>query len=429
MRRPAAEAAPGNGGGGGGRAEEAEESPLLPSADGAAGAGGGGEGGLAELECVGFWVCGLLNNFAYVVFLTAAEDLLTGHSGAVLLANILPGLLTKAAAPFCLAGMPYSSRIQALSFALCAAFLLVANQSSTIAKLLGIALGSAASGLGEATFLALCGRFSPRTVGAWSSGTGGAGLAGAGAWILLRGPCRMGTAAALNLLSPVPLAVAAGYAVLIAPRLPDAPPPLSPADGGIPPPPPTWRQQLDTLRPLAPAFMLPLFLVYYFEYLINQAMFFPAGLAVSAPGSRHVPDACHLYARLQFLYQVGVLASRSSSGLLRLRVLWPLPALQALNAAAVAALLLSLGDAGGGEGPAASAVLCALVLWEGLLGGATYVNAFTNLAEATSKQEREFAMGITSLADSVGICVAALSSLALEGLLLTGIGARGDLRC
>jgi hypothetical protein len=50
--------------------------------------------------------------------------------------------------------------------------------------------------------------------------------------------------------------------------------------------------------------MLPLFLVYYFEYLINQSMFFPAGLAVSAPGKAHISTACHTYSTLQFLYQV-----------------------------------------------------------------------------------------------------------------------------
>jgi hypothetical protein len=31
----------------------------------------------------GLWISGLINNFSYVVFLTAAEDILTGFSGAV----------------------------------------------------------------------------------------------------------------------------------------------------------------------------------------------------------------------------------------------------------------------------------------------------------------------------------------------------------
>uniref|UniRef100_A0A7S1SIY3 Battenin n=1 Tax=Tetraselmis chuii TaxID=63592 RepID=A0A7S1SIY3_9CHLO len=176
--------------------------------------------------------------------------------------------------------------------------------------------------------------------------------------------------------------------------------------------------------------MLPLFLVYYFEYLINQSMFFPAGLAVSAPGKAHISTACHTYSTLQFLYQLGVLVSRSSTSVFRISTLWPLPVLQGLNAGAMLLLIVTLGNAGGGSGGAETRWLVwLLVVWEGLLGGATYVNAFTNLSEFTSAREREFAMGITSLADSIGICLAALSSLHLEPALLRMMGISGAIHC
>ena len=40
-------------------------------------------GGFHARHLAGFWISGLINNFSYVVFLTAAEDILTGYSGAV----------------------------------------------------------------------------------------------------------------------------------------------------------------------------------------------------------------------------------------------------------------------------------------------------------------------------------------------------------
>uniref|UniRef100_A0A8C3HFD3 Battenin n=1 Tax=Chrysemys picta bellii TaxID=8478 RepID=A0A8C3HFD3_CHRPI len=118
----------------------------------------------------GFWVLGLCNNFAYVVMLSAAHDILSqqgaldtngttqvgprGGAGlAVLLADILPTLLIKFSAPFYI-------------------HLLCVPP--------GVVLASVSSGLGEISFLALT-AFYPRywVVSCWSSGTGGAGLLGA----------------------------------------------------------------------------------------------------------------------------------------------------------------------------------------------------------------------------------------------------------
>jgi battenin len=68
----------------------------------------------------------------------------------------------------------------------------IAFSSSLYPRLFGIALASLSSGLGELTFLqkttTLPTLSSSRTaLGAWSSGTGFAGIAGAGLWWLLRG--------------------------------------------------------------------------------------------------------------------------------------------------------------------------------------------------------------------------------------------------
>lgn len=69
---------------------------------------------------------------------------------------------------------------------------IIALSSSLSPRLLGISLASLSSGMGELTFLQLTTTLpteatSKTALGAWSSGTGFAGVAGAGIWWLLRG--------------------------------------------------------------------------------------------------------------------------------------------------------------------------------------------------------------------------------------------------
>ena len=59
-----------------------------------------------------------------------------------------------------------------------------ADGGSLSTKLLGIALASLSSGLGELSFLGLTHFYTPVSLAAWSSGTGGAGLIGAGAYVV-----------------------------------------------------------------------------------------------------------------------------------------------------------------------------------------------------------------------------------------------------
>ena len=56
----------------------------------------------------------------------------------------------------------------------------------------------------------------------------------------------------------------------------------------------------------------------------------------------------------------------------------------------------------------------ALVLWEGFLGGAVYVNTFAEITERVDKGEREFSLGATSVSDSAGICVAGFLAMGVE---------------
>jgi battenin len=68
----------------------------------------------------------------------------------------------------------------------------IALSSGLYPRLLGISMASLSSGLGELTFLQLTTTLptassSSTALGAWASGTGFAGIAGAGIWWILRG--------------------------------------------------------------------------------------------------------------------------------------------------------------------------------------------------------------------------------------------------
>jgi battenin len=56
-------------------------------------------------------------------------------------------------------------------------------------------------------------------------------------------------------------------------------------------------------------------------------------------------------------------------------------------------------------------------VYEGLLGGATYVNAYINITEEVAHNIREFSLGVVGVADTTGIALAAATSLALNRVL------------
>ena len=133
---------------------------------------------------------GLINNVLYVVILSAALDLV-GPSlpkGMVLLADVIPSFGTKLIAPYFIHVVPYSVRVIAFVFLSAVGMLLVAlspaytDGGSISTKIAGIILASLSSGGGELSFLGMTHFYGPFSLAAWGSGTGAAGLIGAGAY-------------------------------------------------------------------------------------------------------------------------------------------------------------------------------------------------------------------------------------------------------
>lgn len=467
--------------------DEHEQSPLIVSSDGdpllddSASLPGGWRNYAA------FWVAGLVNNFGYVVMLSAATDLLdTDASGVakkspalVLLLNILPGFIVQLVCPWVQDRIPWNVRMLFTVLLGTASFLLTALIANVWVRLLGVALGSMGSSFGEMTCLAYSAHFHKNTVSAWSSGTGAAGLLGALAYFLMTGPFGMSYWVTLVACSWVPAVEGAMFVFVMTTRVPARPelsPPALPepsainadhnndlsvrsdtaatsafaanstltqrsasaryaasfddtASSGVRSAPPSFTDfadptnvllvpsikgeaamasvplslgaRLRLLLRLTP-YMLPLAIVYFAEYLINQSVYATVFYADGAG----VP--CHLqYKVLQLCYQAGVLISRSSVNLYRLKniVTLQLPAIfQAINL-----LVLSLNVAF--EFLPSIWLVIAFAVWEGLMGGSIYANVFYMVSERFHGRDKEFVLGSTTQAYGLSITLAAVCGI------------------
>ncbi|XP_069693085.1 battenin isoform X2 [Periplaneta americana] len=390
---------------------------------------------------IAYWILGLCNNFGYVVMLSAAHDILSENfnedsevapepahnvtnssrecnptsTGAILLADILPSLTIKILAPF----FPFYVHVRMFLVVVLAAvgFLLVALSTVEWMAILGVIFTSLGSGLGEVTLLSYSSVFDKNVISTWSSGTGAAGILGAGSYA---GLTSIGLSAANSLLVMliVPVIMAISFWLVLLPpgtephtclptfccgpaenrietpdeRLPEAPPrPL------------TLKEKIAAIPPLL-FYMIPLGLVYLFEYFINQGLF----------ELIYFPDIWltlhEQYRWLQVDYQIGVFLSRSSVNLFVIRKIWILAVLQFINVIffTTEAIYLFLPSIW---------IVFAAVLWEGLLGGGAYVNTFYQISTEVPFEKREFSMGITSLSDAVGIGLAGAIALPVHNIL------------
>lgn len=401
---------------------------------------------------VAFWLFGLINNVLYVIILSAAQDLIGNlPKGIVLLADVMPSFATKLIAPYFIHLVPYPVRVLICVSLSTAGMLLIAltppTQSVAI-KMVGVVLASLSSGGGELSFLGLTHYYGHMSLAAWGSGTGGAGLAGAGLYVMLttwlgfsvkgsllasaflpivmlvsffvilpHGPLRQGAAAktyealperelaeddgdvedtpdgnaSSRLLAPGPAAVAtAAY--------PARPPARTEGPGR------GFLAHLKRARALVVPYMVPLFVVFVAEYTINQGvsptLLFPLE---SSPFSEHRD----FYPFYNFLYQLGVFVSRSSTPFVRVHRLYVPACLQMGNLGLLTAHALL-------DFIPSVYLVFVVVFWEGLLGGAVYVNAFAEIIENVPTAEREFSLSATSVADSAGICIAGFVGMAME---------------
>ncbi|SCV72400.1 BQ2448_3937 [Microbotryum intermedium] len=400
-----------------------------------------------------FFCFGLLNNVLYVVILSAALDLVgkaTTPKGLILFVNIAPALAVKVGWPY-FGEAQYDRRILSCSAISFFGIIIVATSSTLFLRLFGIAVASFSSGLGEMTYLQLTTMYGSLelassidlggfAVGWFSSGTGAAGLVGAGLWWILRG---FGVKIGLLICSFLPLCMALTFYLLL-PRVqafssapfdaytfvideddsdqeendeedendrreealmhPQGPTPSGEAHhrsqaGTGEEIMLTTREKLALAKPLVRRYMLPLFFVYLAEYTINSGIAPTLIYEIPEPStapllSLLIHSLRDYYPLWQLVYQFWVFVSRSSLSILHLPplpiALLPIPTLFQLVLLTLTFLESSRGifsnsNALGENGTIV--VVFFLVSCEGLAGGSAYVNCFYRLGREEEEEQ------------------------------------------
>ena len=162
-----------------------------------------------------------------MIILSAALDLVGPDvpKGVVLLADVIPSFLTKLCAPYFISAIPYSVRIILFVVLSTCGMLLIAmtpayTDGGTITtKMAGVVLASLSSGGGELSFLGLTHFYGPFSLAAWGSGTGAAGLVGAGAYAIVTTALKMSVKSALLSSALLPIIMLVSFFTIL-PREP-----------------------------------------------------------------------------------------------------------------------------------------------------------------------------------------------------------------
>uniref|UniRef100_A0A0K8TFY8 Battenin n=2 Tax=Lygus hesperus TaxID=30085 RepID=A0A0K8TFY8_LYGHE len=394
---------------------------------------------------VAFFFLGLTNNFGYVIMLSAAHDLLhiiddlsvkevvennfirdcnELSTGAVLLANIIPSTVIKLIVPFLPLWIHLRIAIVVATTAL--GLILVGLAYNKAFIVAGICLVSFSQGLGESSLLSYTIFFKTKNVlMTWASGTGLAGLLGSFSYSLM---IQMGMTPRLTifvmLCMPVTMAINF-WAVAEKPlhvqfehdhadlklirhseRRRKKAETLKRIAAGehLEPPKSQLVENFKSIPLLIRTYTVWYGLVYFFEYFINQGLF----ELIFVPNT--FLDHAAQYRWYNTLYQAGVFVSRSSMNLVHINMVFLTALFQGVN------VIVFLFEAIYGYITYLPLIFI-LIVWEGLLGGACYVNTFRLIATTWPQEGREFAMAANSIGDSVMVTLAGVIAIPVHDTL------------
>ena len=369
---------------------------------------------------ISYWLLGLCNNFAYVIMLSAAHDILSDHknetnttvtnttnkydcndisTGAILLADIIPGIIVKLIAPFFVHRVKYSMRVTFVIITCASSFLIVALTPSNLKWLtfIGVMCASVSSSFGEITFLSLSTLYNRvLALSGWGSGTGAAGVGGSLIYAALTTLAGVSPRTTILIMLFIPVLLAISY-IFLPPyeKVDDVGPIINPLygdenqdetgtnrssnenfkfsfsfegttsentenkssaglfDG-------KFLENIKLLKSLL-KYMIPLFLVYFAEYFINQGLF--ELLYFKDAFIKNHKDQYRWY---NVVYQLAVFISRSSIAFLQIKFLPIFPILQLINVGIVLSIIF--------YGYVTSIwIVFLIIFWEGLLGGGLFV--------------------------------------------------------
>uniref|UniRef100_A0A0K0DAR1 Battenin n=1 Tax=Angiostrongylus cantonensis TaxID=6313 RepID=A0A0K0DAR1_ANGCA len=362
--------------------------------------------------------------------------------GVVLICVTLPALVVKLTCPFFIHRVPYGIRHFMVCTLQATALLVTAFAESVPAALVGVSTVAVAGGLGEITYLGLAGHYSKHTISTWSSGTGMSGLIGAFSYAGMTDPrlLALTSTQAMLVMLIMPAIFAFTYYVILvrAPTLRQVSAirpnewfsssrvemkELSSVSNNANVKVPALNGPLQRLKVIQGLlrYIIPLASVYVTEFVINQGLleliiFDCQHSFGTSPRSQYKWFQVHYLSAFHkgtVMYPIGVFVSRSSIKLVQLNMIsiaFLLPLLQFLNMVflifnAIYAFVPHFG------------VMCAIILYEGLIGGASYVNTFYHIHKKVDASIREFALSTVIIGDTIGLLIAGILAIPIHNVI------------
>uniref|UniRef100_A0A0G4FI13 Protein BTN n=1 Tax=Chromera velia CCMP2878 TaxID=1169474 RepID=A0A0G4FI13_9ALVE len=431
---------------------------------------------------IAFFLLGLFNNFPYVVFLAAAKEISEQSVGLVFIASILPSFMVKLTIPYWAHKVSYRIRVGCCACLMTASFLMVAFSKSVPFQLVGVGCASLQQALGEVSMIAYTSFYDGRTtVTCWSSGTGLAGPFGFLWNFVLMEALNLGLTWMMLITCVFPLCwLATFFFGLLHPvprdREEQTPQGTEGRDSETPQGQAMVRQrssfachppgEASAVRPVSsvasmtalqsetaergetvtatvsesdsgsPAsggekfrfflslwhYIVPLALVYFAEYTMQSGTW----AAIGFPSVNNKEARKKFYFISNWLYQVGVLVSRSSGAFLPMsawqQLKWPMPLAQCV-------LLVFFCWAAWTHPPVVyDWWLLSLTFVAGLFGGGVYVGVYTLISSDFQEGEkREFALTAAGVGDSLGVTLADFTGLFVQACVYKKWNVDGNL--
>lgn len=360
---------------------------------------------------VAVWLLGTINNFVYVVVLSSAKSVCASFGkehliGFIQWASVGVSIFVRMGNSYYLATWSHMLRMTIAALLTLTGLLLMALSISFPFTVFAVLLMGIGTCLGECVILAHLQHISPKLTSSWSSGTGMAGVAGSLSYLVLKSVLELDNQVIFLIFSPTALIYWFSYKVTESDPLYHRPNLVESeshaSQGG------SWFR---TKRAFGlvwfPATQLGL--VYFLEYVVYIGF-----AAQSNPGSEHSSSwwIYNSYEILSVCYQVGVFISRSSLSLFVIERVWILTIIQTANFILwlwhVNSFFMDIW------------VQFAMMVFVGLLGGASYVNIFYSLIRLDKnpipKEDREFCINLTGNAMTVGVILASVFELIYDAM-------------
>ncbi len=159
-----------------------------------------------------FWILGLVNNFGYVVVFSSVKSI-TEHfdvkslAGVIQWANVGLGVGAKLINMTCLLEISFGTRMffNFLFMLIGGGLTMISMKLEFAIAVVGVIFIGISSAFGESVLLGYFKRYDPKVAGAWSSGTGGAGLFGSLAYVLLKSVYKLDNFTVFSILIPLAL--------------------------------------------------------------------------------------------------------------------------------------------------------------------------------------------------------------------------------